>query len=428
MAWKFMMNPSLRCRRALVSWLKRVGILAFVLYAVLLFLLVVFVAVMRSPNPTWAFEYFGECDKFEILKFLGICMGGILFVLQVLASQRRSRAMEDTVRNAEQGQRQERLKNAIEHLGHTSRSVRMGGAYELFHLAEDTPQLRQTVFDILCGHIRRTTSKDEYRKRHKSKPSEEVQSLLTLLFVQHHTVFKGLHIDLNGSWLNGANLWGARLTGADLTEAHLRAAFLRGARLLGALLRGAHLQSADLNEVRLQGSILHQARLQAADMKGAWLQGASLGGAGLQSAELQGAEFGGANVWTDHLTAEEQQRSRKPVRDHQWPAKSSLPTFAERIRKWIGKEGDLFAADSKFSGAKFEGGLSQEDVDSLVEGLSDNDTHELREKLQPHLGKPTNRQLSQDSGASKKPYGKKEADQWIAEYEEAMSEIRREDG
>ena len=38
-----------------------------------------------------------------------------------------------------------------------SDSVRLGGAYELFHLAQDTEELRQTVLDILYAHIRRTT-------------------------------------------------------------------------------------------------------------------------------------------------------------------------------------------------------------------------------------------------------------------------------
>ena len=85
--------------------------------------------------------------------------------------------------------------------------MRLGGAYELFHLAEDaedTENLRQTVLDILCAHIRQTTGESKYREAHRSKPSEEIQSLLTLLFVQEHEVFKGYHIDLQGSWLNGA--------------------------------------------------------------------------------------------------------------------------------------------------------------------------------------------------------------------------------
>ena len=402
-----------------------------ILVGVLVFFLVVlfsaFVVVMWSENPTWIFKLVGVCQKYEVLKFLGIGMGGILLALQALASHRRAKAMEDAVRNTEQGQRQERLKNAIEHLGNTSRSQRMGGAYELFHLAEDTRQLRQTVFDILCAHIRRTTNQRTYQNKYKLKPSEEIQSLLTLLFVQNHTVFKGLHVNLQGSCLKGANLWGARLVGADLTEAHLQAAFLLNARLQGALLRAARLQLADLRDAQLQAAILHQAHLQAADMKGAGLQGASLGGAGLQSADLCGAKLHGANVWTDHLTLEEQRSIRGPVHDHYPPSRASLPTFAERIRKWIGKEGDLFAEDAKFSGAKFEGGLSQDDVDSLARGLPDDDEKMLRIRLNPHIDEPTNRQLPDGSGAITGAYTEEEAKRWIAEYEEAMSQVPGDD-
>ena len=115
--------------------------------------------------------------KNETLKFLGIGMGSVLIALQALMSYKRAKAMEDTAesqarateeqakanQHTEEGQRQERLKNAIEHLGHKSDSVRLGGAYELFHLAKDTlkedakEKLSQTVLDILCAHIRQTT-------------------------------------------------------------------------------------------------------------------------------------------------------------------------------------------------------------------------------------------------------------------------------
>ena len=134
----------------------------------------------------------GNEKKNEILTFLGISMGGVLLALQAVIANIRAKAMENAAdaqaeanKNTEKGQRQERLKNAIEHLGHESVSIRLGGAYELFHLAQDTKELRQTVLDILCSHIRRTTAEKEYRKKyHKLKPSEEIQSLLTLLFVQ----------------------------------------------------------------------------------------------------------------------------------------------------------------------------------------------------------------------------------------------------
>ena len=101
-------------------------------------------------------------------------------------------AQAEANRTTEWGQRQERFKNAIEHLGHNSDSVRLGGAYELFHLVQDNKDLRQTVMDILCAHIRRTTGERKYREDYPSKPSEEVQSLLTLLFVEEHEAFKAV--------------------------------------------------------------------------------------------------------------------------------------------------------------------------------------------------------------------------------------------
>ena len=190
----------------------------------------------------------GVSKKYGVLKALVIVMGGVVLVMQAWIANKRAKAMENAAneqakanQNTEQGQRQERLKNAIEHLGHDNASVRLGGAYELFHLVEDTKDLRQTILDILCAHIRRTTGEDEYRKKHPSKPSEEVQSLLTLLFVQEHEVFKGFHINLQGSWLNGANLHGAHLRRAFLDGTYLRRAILGRAYLQGTNFIGAHL-------------------------------------------------------------------------------------------------------------------------------------------------------------------------------------------
>ena len=398
-------------------------------------LLVSFVAVMACENPAWAFKLFGKHEKFEILKFLGVAMGGVLLTLQVWMSHKRAKALETSAsaqaratkeqaqanRNTEQGQRQERLKNAIEHLGHRSESVRLGGAYELFHLARDEERmetvepevLRRTVLEILCAYIRRTTGESEYRETHKSRPSEEIQSLLTLLFVQNHKVFKGLDVNLRESWLNGASLAGARLVGATLTKTRLQGAFLLNARLQGALLRDANLQLADLRNTQLQGAVLHSAKLHGAHMNNARLQG-DLGGARLQGANLEEADLRGAKVWMDHLTSEEQQR-RGPVQDYQLFSRASIPTFAERIRKSVDKP------TSDLLGVMFEGGLRQEDMDSLVEGLCDEKAKELRMILKSHIDQPTRRHLPpENSGAIIGTYTEEEAETWIAEYETDM--------
>ena len=383
-----------------------------------LFMAVVFDGCSESMANLLGIEEGGPSKKYKTLRFLGIGIGGVLVALQAVMSYRRAKAMEDAaqaqakaVSKTEQGQRQERLKNAIEHLGNGKGSVRLGGAYELFHLAQDTREVRQTVLDILCAHIRQTTSEDEYREEHRVNPSEEVQSMLTLLFVQEHEVFKKCQINLQGSWLNGASLAGARLAEADLSRARLQGAVLRDARLQGAALWGAQLQGAYLWNARLQGAYLWNARLQGAYLRDAQLQGAYLRDARLQGAYLRDARLQGAYLWNARLQgaylmgawlqgATSKCRSGKP--------------FEERIRDRIGKESDL-------SEVTFAGGLNQEDIDSSVKDLPDKLAQQLREPLTPHLGKPPSNEppAEAETGA----YTAEEAEQWIAEYKQAMSEV-----
>ncbi len=487
----------------LVSKIKENPLLSL-LIILLILLGIVFVVVMCFENPKRIFNLLGVSEKqqpkYEVLKFLGISMGGILIALQALMSYKRAQAMEETAKaqadaanaqadaaqaqaraneNTEQGLRQERLKNAIEHLGNEKDSVRLGGAYELFHLAkdakEDVKELRQTALDILCTHIRWTTSENEYQEKHESKPSEEIQSLLTLLFVQEQEVFKGLQINLQGSWLNGADLYGARLEkailigarlqktnlekanlqrgnlvrarlreanlskaclqgatltearlqktdliraclqrgnlvraylqdadldsaylqGTDLREAQLQEANLNSAHLQGAVFYKAHLQRAVLVQAHLQGAIFYQAHLQGAILADTHLQGAYLRGAQLHEADVAGARLQGAN-------SRERPFIQKP--------------FENLIRNQIGKETDL-------SRVVYAGGLTKEDVDSLIEGLPDEQANGLRWGLEPHIDQPISRELPEDSGAITGAYTKEEAEEWIAEYEEAMSEL-----
>ena len=396
----------------------------------------------------------GSSNKNETLKFLGISMGGILIALQAQMSYRRAKAMEktaksqaDAVLKTEQGQQQERFRNAIEHLGHESDSVRLGGAYELFHLAEDTEELRQTVLDILCAHIRQTTGEYEYQNQKKykvpedgsdvSKPSEEVQSLLNLLFVQDHDVFKGLRADLRGSRMSGADLRTARLESAVLVGVDLQEANLTRANLQGSNLERAQLQGANLDAANLQGSNLTRADLQRVDLKGANLQGVDLKGANLQRANLQRANLQGVVLWAAKLQGVDLTEAQIQAANL-WVAKlqeanlteaqlqgviskkNCLISFEKRIRTQIGKESDL-------SGITFEGGLGQDTLDCIVGDLPVEADKKLREKLTRHLDKPKSNKLPKNSGAITGTYTRKDAEKWIAEYNEAMSSVPKED-
>ena len=465
LSWKSAMNPFSKIKENLFS------IFQTVLIGVLILLVVVFVVVMYF-EPEWIFDGLGlgvsgaenqqevsgsKNPKHEALKFLGISMGGILIALQALMSYKRAKAMEETVSHTEQGLRQERLKNAIEHLGNEKESLRWGGAYELFHLAKDSKELRQTALDMLCLHIRQTTSETIYRVAHKSKPSEEVQSILRLIFVQEHEVFKGLRIELQGSWLNGANLRKARLQGAVLTGAHLQCADLRDACLQCADLKESHLekaklcdaclQCADLERAHLQGAFLREAHLQGARLRSVRLQCADLGRARLQGAELDGAHLQEANLTMAYLQGTllieahlqcavlrgtclqcadlRRARLQCAILDevHLQGAdlhgtrlqgvgigNSHSMSFRNRIWNQIGKESDL-------SSAIFAGGLTKEYVESLAEGLSEEKANDLRERLEPHIDKPASNELPENHKVITEAYTKEEAEQWIAEYE-----------
>ena len=383
-------------------------------------------------------------SKPEVLKFIGIGMGGVLIALQALMSYKRAKAMEvtakahaDAVLNTEQGLRQERLKNAIEHLGHEKDSVRLGGAYELFHLAEDTQKLRQTVLAILCAYIRQTTGESAYCKTHQSEPSEEVQSLLTLLFVQEHDVFKGLRINLKGSYLNGANIKEARLEKAVLTKAHLQEASLVGAHLQEASLRQAQLQGAFLGGAHLQGAFLSWAQLQEARLRGAHLQGASLRQAQLQGAKLGGAHLQGAYLREAHLQGANLYRAQL-----QGASLRQAQLQGADLRRAQLQGASLDGA--QLQGASLDGAqLQGASLDGAqLQGASLDGAHlqgaggkaggtfkkRIRKKIGVamnlsgvHFDKPPSSQLP--NGAIPGIYSKEEAKNWIAEYDKAMSAV-----
>ena len=91
-------------------------------------------------------------------------------------------------------------------------------------------------------------------------------------------------------------------------------------------------------------------------------------------------------------------------------------SFEERIMDSINQESDL-------SGVTFEGGLEQEDLKSLAEGLSHEQANQLQERLRPHVGKPASQEPPRNSGIVSAVYTMDDAKEWIAEYKEAMLEV-----
>ena len=389
-------------------------------------------------------------EKNAVLSFIGVAMGGTLLAINAVASHRRAKAMECAAKaqadgmkaqaaanqQTERGRQQERFKNAIEHLGHGSAAVRLGGRYELFNLAKETAELRQTVLDIFCTHIRHATSEDDYREQHRTRPSLAIQDLLVLILVREPDVFEGLRVDLEASWLQGADLRKARLWNANLRSARLYKASLYDARLeratlvqadlRGALLCGASLREANLRNARMEACNLHGARLQGAVLCTAKLTAAWLKDAVLQGADLSNASMFGAIQWDAHMQASALSQTYlmgttfdgarlQGVRSTGWPEAS---TFEDRVRESIGAESDP-------SGI-YSGGLTRSRVNQLVEDIAaiDGDKADgLRAQLRQYIDKSLDVGLPANNMGVTGSYTAEEAEEWIEEHASAMSEV-----
>jgi Pentapeptide repeats (8 copies) len=230
---------------------------------------------------------------------------------------------------AQQGQVTERFTRAIDQLGHTELDVRLGGIYALERIANDSPDHRATIAEVLTAFVRGhapwppkrpvdrlmvtkllmafvrqhvpwlpkprfgdsaagaiRTAVGQLRRR-----MPDVHAAMTVLG-RAHWRDRSIELQLNDTDLRGAFLPDADLQGFFLWEVHLEGARLPRAELRGAFLGNAHLTEASLRDTDLDG-----ANLQGADLRGARLTGARFAGAKLDGAHLHGAKDDARTTW-----------------------------------------------------------------------------------------------------------------------------------
>ena len=338
-------------------------------------------AMLSDEFLELAGDLLGVTDKNRIVTTLALALGGATLLLRSWASYDQTKSIEKSVAaqhtanlNLEHGQRQERLKSGVTHLGHQSESVRLGGAYELFHLAREFSTYRQSTLDILCAHIRQMTSQPLYQDTYQDTPSSEIQSLLTLLFQDAGDVyiFSACHADLRRSWLRGADLIGSRLEGShlqgtNLSESNLADATIRDAFMIDADLRGSYLVEADLRGAVLPGASLQRANLKRARMHGAVLDGTDLQAANLSYTALQGAVL----IETEMQGAMFQETDLRGISTSE--AESGFLQVFRRAEK-----------ESDPSGILFAGYLSEEKLAACLSGMDPELTARLESELMEH--------------------------------------------
>ena len=216
-------------------------------WLIFIFIIIFVVSIFSDPVPEWINYLLGNNDeqggtlkqetfKRGALTFIGLGIGGLVLWKRVISAEQQAEASREENELTKAGHTQERLRNSIDHLGSKETSVRIGAAYELYHLAKDREEYRETVCDILCGHIRQKTQEEDYKKEQKNGPSEEIKTFLRLLCGKEEPFRKcrKYPIDLFYSFLQGANLSGAPSAGGELIGGPI----CRGRTYRGPICRG----------------------------------------------------------------------------------------------------------------------------------------------------------------------------------------------
>jgi hypothetical protein len=100
-----------------------------------------------------------------LLLLTGAGIGANMTLRQIRISQGQLQATREQMQHTlettrqqlnltEQGQVTDRYIRAVEQLGHDKAPVRLGALYSLEHLAQDNPEYRQTVVDVVCAYLR----------------------------------------------------------------------------------------------------------------------------------------------------------------------------------------------------------------------------------------------------------------------------------
>jgi hypothetical protein len=203
-----------------------------------------------------------------------------------------------------------RFASGVELLGNPHESARIGGAYNLYFLARDNKGYRKTVCEILCAHIRTITSDTNYQEKYKDKPSNEIDSIIYLLFHKrefnvseeeiHGSIFMDKSKFLSKAYLCGANfmttkLDGVHLMSAKLNYAHFTLAELQGVRFGSAELKNSFFGHSKLNDVDFIGAQLGHADFHdVKEMRKVDFRVATLENANFQSGKMIEVDFSGA--------------------------------------------------------------------------------------------------------------------------------------
>ena len=198
---------------------------------------------------------------------------------------------------------------AVGLLGNAEASARTGAIYSLYQLFIDKggKKYRRQIAQILCSHIRTKTQEKKYQKKHKDRPSNEIQTAIDLLF-RNVGGNEGIYFmseivkqekippsDLRRAFLCGANFIEARCEKSSFQNVRCSKAYFQEAYCVGANFMGAHCEAANFESARCEVANFELSHCQGIYFKGAHCSGANFFKAYCQMANFENAHCEGAD-------------------------------------------------------------------------------------------------------------------------------------
>jgi uncharacterized protein YjbI with pentapeptide repeats len=216
-----------------------------------------------------------------------VLLAGLYFTSQTLiTTQEQSRATQDQVRLAEQGQLTDRFGKAVEQLSSDRIEVRLGALYALEYLVHDANWYQPTAVDLLTAFVRTHAPSGPTCHQDQDRLPVDIQAALSVVGRRDPRTDGPNRVDLSDTCLANADLAKANLARADLTDANLTRANLKDANLAEA-----NFFHADLTKATLARAHLNVAQFQETTLVRAYLGGADLTHAIIDGADLSYAVF-----------------------------------------------------------------------------------------------------------------------------------------
>ncbi|MDW5593917.1 pentapeptide repeat-containing protein [Conexibacter stalactiti] len=275
--------------------------------------------LLHDVAPSWADPRITDpvdraADIGRVRTAILAVVAGVIAVVSAtvgaLSLRHASRVHRATQSNEQARRANELYAAAATQLGSPNPAVRLAGIYSFDRLAEQEPQLRQTIVDVWCGYLR-IAPEPEPVDPAGGQPSpvrrgrdREVRQTIQRLLAQHlsvtdHHWSEPLNLDLRGAELVDLTLVDVAMTG-ELD--------LRGARFYGAtLLDDSHFQRINARDAQFLGntSLSGTSFGDLADFSDARFDGPfeAVRARFRQGALFVGSSFGdGANFTDAHIT------------------------------------------------------------------------------------------------------------------------------